>query len=152
MHAIYGWCNSHMTCDHVTFSPHALVNCMQISCFLVQIELEGRHPPIMLSGRFLPTFLPYDTTPRSGEPRPLLPLIYNLCCFKEFLFWFFPYGWLLTGVRPPGFFLHSMAERDVRGDGMRSGTLFNFRILFLHRVWLIQQLRPVAVVTCRGVL
>ena len=39
---------------------------MQISCLLGQIELEGQRPPLMLSGRFLPSFLPYDTSPRAG--------------------------------------------------------------------------------------
>ncbi|XP_019852827.1 PREDICTED: DNA-directed RNA polymerase I subunit RPA1 isoform X2 [Amphimedon queenslandica] len=82
------------------------VNCMQISCLLGQIELEGRRPPIMLSGRSLPTFLPYDTTPRSGG---------------------FVDGRFLTGVRPPEFFLHAMAGReglvDTAVKTSRSGYL-----------------------------
>ena len=75
------------------FNPRKIYGVQyMVSCLFGQIELEGQCPPIMLSGRSLPTFLPYDTTPRSGEPTPLLPLIiYNLCCFKEFLLWFFPY-------------------------------------------------------------
>ena len=42
------------------------VNLMQICCLLGQIELEGCRPPIMLSGKTLPAFLPFDLSPRSG--------------------------------------------------------------------------------------
>lgn len=42
------------------------MNCMQISCLLGQIELEGRRPPLMPSGRSVPSFLPYDLTLRAG--------------------------------------------------------------------------------------
>ena len=36
------------------------------SCLLGQIELEGKRPPIMISGKSLPSFAPYDTQPRAG--------------------------------------------------------------------------------------
>merc|ERR1712048_1377457 len=55
------------------------VNTMQISCLLGQIELEGRRPPLSISGRSLPSFLPYDTSPRAGG---------------------FVDGRFLTGIRP----------------------------------------------------
>uniref|UniRef100_A0A4W6FXY0 DNA-directed RNA polymerase subunit n=1 Tax=Lates calcarifer TaxID=8187 RepID=A0A4W6FXY0_LATCA len=42
------------------------VNTMQISCLLGQIELEGRRPPLMPSGKFLPCFQPYDPAPGAG--------------------------------------------------------------------------------------
>uniref|UniRef100_A0A8C3JZU5 DNA-directed RNA polymerase subunit n=1 Tax=Calidris pygmaea TaxID=425635 RepID=A0A8C3JZU5_9CHAR len=42
------------------------VNTMQISCLLGQIELEGRRPPLMASGKSLPCFQPYDFSPSSG--------------------------------------------------------------------------------------
>uniref|UniRef100_A0A8C9BUG9 DNA-directed RNA polymerase subunit n=1 Tax=Phocoena sinus TaxID=42100 RepID=A0A8C9BUG9_PHOSS len=42
------------------------VNTMQISCLLGQIELEGRRPPLMASGKSLPCFEPYEFTPRAG--------------------------------------------------------------------------------------
>ena len=42
------------------------VNGLQISALLGQIELEGRRPPLMLSCRTLPSFLPFDLTPRAG--------------------------------------------------------------------------------------
>lgn len=38
----------------------------QISCLLGQIELEGRRPPLMPSGKFLPCFQPYDPSPGAG--------------------------------------------------------------------------------------
>ena len=68
------------------------VNTMQISCLLGQIELEGRRPPLMLSGKFLPSFLPYDTSPRAGG---------------------FVDGRFLTGIRPQEYFYHCMAGREV---------------------------------------
>ena len=42
------------------------VNAIQISCLLGQIELEGRRPPLMMSGKSLPSFKMYDTSPRAG--------------------------------------------------------------------------------------
>ena len=71
------------------------VNTMQISCLLGQIELEGRRPPLMLSGKFLPSFLPYDTSPRAGG---------------------FVDGRFLTGIRPQEYFYHCMAGREVRWE------------------------------------
>lgn len=38
----------------------------QISCLLGQIELEGRRPPLMPSGKSLPCFQPYDPAPGAG--------------------------------------------------------------------------------------
>lgn len=80
--------------DHSTTGNliYAQVNCMQISCLLGQIELEGQRPPLMLSGRFLPSFLPYDTSPRAGG---------------------FVDGRFLTGIRPQEYFFHCMAGREV---------------------------------------
>ena len=68
------------------------VNCMQISSLLGQIELEGRRPPLMLSGRSLPSFVAYDTSPRAGG---------------------FVDGRFLTGIRPQEYFFHCMAGREV---------------------------------------
>ena len=42
------------------------VNTMQISCLLGQIELEGKRPPLMISGKSLPSFRAYDTRPIAG--------------------------------------------------------------------------------------
>ncbi|XP_061446852.1 DNA-directed RNA polymerase I subunit RPA1 [Rhineura floridana] len=82
------------------------VNTMQISCLLGQIELEGRRPPLMPSGKSLPCFQPYDFSPRSGG---------------------FVAGRFLTGIKPPEFFFHCMAGReglvDTAVKTSRSGYL-----------------------------
>ncbi|XP_064625511.1 DNA-directed RNA polymerase I subunit RPA1-like [Lineus longissimus] len=82
------------------------VNTMQISCLLGQIELEGRRPPLMMSGRGLPSFRPYDVTPRAGG---------------------FVDGRFLTGIRPQEYFFHCMAGRegliDTAVKTSRSGYL-----------------------------
>ncbi|XP_060699719.1 DNA-directed RNA polymerase I subunit RPA1 isoform X2 [Hemiscyllium ocellatum] len=82
------------------------VNTMQISCLLGQIELEGKRPPLMPSGKSLPCFQPYDFTPRSGG---------------------FVTGRFLTGISPPEFFFHCMAGReglvDTAVKTSRSGYL-----------------------------
>ncbi|CAK8697936.1 unnamed protein product [Clavelina lepadiformis] len=82
------------------------VNCMQISCLLGQIELEGRRPPLMPSGRSAPSFMPYDTTLRAGG---------------------FISQRFLTGIRPQEYFYHCMAGReglvDTAVKTSRSGYL-----------------------------
>ncbi|CAH2048406.1 unnamed protein product, partial [Iphiclides podalirius] len=82
------------------------VNTMQISCLLGQIELEGKRPPLMISGRSLPSFLPYDTSPRAGG---------------------FIDGRFMTGIQPQEFFFHCMAGRegliDTAVKTSRSGYL-----------------------------
>ncbi|CAK9825352.1 DNA-directed RNA polymerase I subunit RPA1 [Anthophora retusa] len=82
------------------------VNTMQISCLLGQIELEGKRPPLMISGKSLPSFLPYDPTPRAGG---------------------FIDGRFMTGIKPQEFFFHCMAGRegliDTAVKTSRSGYL-----------------------------
>lgn len=82
------------------------VNTMQISCLLGQIELEGKRPPLMISGRSLPSFPPYDVSPRSGG---------------------FIDGRFMTGIQPQEFFFHCMAGRegliDTAVKTSRSGYL-----------------------------
>ncbi|XP_041846202.1 DNA-directed RNA polymerase I subunit RPA1 isoform X2 [Melanotaenia boesemani] len=82
------------------------VNTMQISCLLGQIELEGRRPPLMASGKFLPCFQPYDPSPGAGG---------------------FVSGRFLTGIKPQEFFFHCMAGReglvDTAVKTSRSGYL-----------------------------
>lgn len=68
------------------------VNTMQISCLLGQIELEGKRPPLMISGKTLPSFLATETSPKSGG---------------------FIDGRFLTGIQPQDFFFHCMAGREV---------------------------------------
>lgn len=68
------------------------VNTMQMSCALGQIELEGKRPPMTISGKTLPSFQAYDVSPRAGG---------------------FIAGRFLTGIRPQEFFFHCMAGREV---------------------------------------
>ena len=68
------------------------------SSLLGQIELEGQRPPMMPSGRFLPSFLPYDPSPRAGG---------------------FVDGRFLTGIRPQEYFFHCMAGREVCMDSLQ---------------------------------
>jgi DNA-directed RNA polymerase I subunit RPA1 len=65
---------------------------MQMSCLLGQIELEGKRPALTISGKSLPSFKPYDPSPRAGG---------------------FIAGRFLTGIRPQEFFFHCMAGREV---------------------------------------
>ncbi|KAK0133909.1 DNA-directed RNA polymerase I subunit RPA1 [Merluccius polli] len=82
------------------------VNTMQISCLLGQIELEGRRPPLMPSGKSLPCYQPYEPSPAAGG---------------------FVSGRFLTGIRPQEFFFHCMAGReglvDTAVKTSRSGYL-----------------------------
>ncbi|CAF4193812.1 unnamed protein product, partial [Rotaria sordida] len=39
---------------------------MEMSCLLSQQEFEGKRPPMMPTGRTLPSFRPYEYSPRSG--------------------------------------------------------------------------------------
>ncbi|XP_050537291.1 DNA-directed RNA polymerase I subunit RPA1 [Daktulosphaira vitifoliae] len=82
------------------------VNTIQISCCLGQIELEGKRPPLMISGRSLPSFPPYDTLPKAGG---------------------FIGSRFMTGIQPQEFFFHCMAGRegliDTAVKTSRSGYL-----------------------------
>ena len=80
---------------------------MQISCLLGQIELEGRRPPLMLSGKSLPSFSAYDTCPRAGG-HCLCIIISQLLVAGGFVD-----GRFLTGIRPQEYFFHCMAGREV---------------------------------------
>ncbi|KAI5797692.1 hypothetical protein EDC01DRAFT_629076 [Geopyxis carbonaria] len=82
------------------------VNASQISCLLGQQVLEGRRVPVMVSGKTLPCFKPYETDVRAGG--------YITDRF-------------LTGVRPQEFYFHCMAGRegliDTAVKTSRSGYL-----------------------------
>ncbi|ORX57972.1 beta and beta-prime subunits of DNA dependent RNA-polymerase [Hesseltinella vesiculosa] len=67
------------------------VNAAQISCMLGQQELEGRRVPLMISGRSLPSFRPFDTSARAGG---------------------YISGRFLTGIRPQEYYFHCMAGRE----------------------------------------
>nr|OQO30304.1 hypothetical protein B0A51_03130 [Rachicladosporium sp. CCFEE 5018] len=82
------------------------VNANQISCNLGQQVLEGRRVPVMVSGKTLPCFKPFETSVRAGG--------YIVDRF-------------LTGVRPQEFYFHAMAGRegliDTAVKTSRSGYL-----------------------------
>jgi len=82
------------------------VNANQISCNLGQQVLEGRRVPVMVSGKTLPCFKPFESSVRAGG--------YIIDRF-------------LTGVRPQEYFFHAMAGRegliDTAVKTSRSGYL-----------------------------
>jgi DNA-directed RNA polymerase beta' subunit len=82
------------------------VNANQISCNLGQQVLEGRRVPVMVSGKTLPCFKPFESSVRAGG--------YIVDRF-------------LTGVRPQEFYFHAMAGRegliDTAVKTSRSGYL-----------------------------
>ncbi|CAF4022192.1 unnamed protein product, partial [Rotaria sordida] len=69
------------------------VNAMKMSCLLGQQELEGKRPPMMPGGRTLPSFRPYEYSPRSGD-------------FVDRSF--------LSGIRPQEYFFHCLIDRAVK--------------------------------------
>ncbi|KAK4498596.1 hypothetical protein PRZ48_011255 [Zasmidium cellare] len=82
------------------------VNVNLISCNLGQQVLEGRRVPVMVSGKTLPCFKPFETSVRAGG--------YIVDRF-------------LTGIRPQEYFFHAMAGRegliDTAVKTSRSGYL-----------------------------
>jgi DNA-directed RNA polymerase beta' subunit len=82
------------------------VNANQISCNLGQQVLEGRRVPVMISGKTLPCFKPFETSVRAGG------YIVNR---------------FLTGIRPQEYYFHMMAGRegliDTAVKTSRSGYL-----------------------------
>lgn len=67
------------------------VNANLISCSLGQQVLEGRRVPVMISGKTLPSFKPFETDIRAGG--------YIIDRF-------------LTGVKPQAYYFHAMAGRE----------------------------------------
>jgi DNA-directed RNA polymerase I subunit RPA1 len=92
-----------MTTSGAKGSP---VNANLISCNLGQQVLEGRRVPVMVSGKTLPSFKPFDTDVRAGG--------YIVQRF-------------LTGIRPQEYYFHHMAGRegliDTAVKTSRSGYL-----------------------------
>ncbi|KAF9582603.1 hypothetical protein BGW38_010985 [Lunasporangiospora selenospora] len=90
----------------VSGAKGSYVNVTQISCALGQQELEGRRVPIMVSGKSLPSFAPFDSSARAGG---------------------YIAGRFLTGIRPQEYYFHCMAGRegliDTAVKTSRSGYL-----------------------------
>jgi DNA-directed RNA polymerase I subunit RPA1 len=84
----------------------SMVNANQISCNLGQQVLEGRRVPVMVSGKTLPCFKPYETSVRAGG---------------------YVVNRFLTGIRPQEYYFHTMAGRegliDTAVKTSRSGYL-----------------------------
>ena len=82
------------------------VNANLISCNLGQQVLEGRRVPLMVSGKSLPSFKPYETKVRAGG---------------------YVTDRFLSGVKPQEYFFHAMAGRegliDTAVKTSRSGYL-----------------------------
>ncbi|KAK0395050.1 hypothetical protein QR680_001087 [Steinernema hermaphroditum] len=89
-----------------TGAKGSMVNSIQISCGLGQIELEGHRPPLTAAGRTLPSFKCFDPSPRAGG-------------YVDQRF--------LTGINPQELFFHTMAGRegliDTAVKTSRSGYL-----------------------------
>ena len=90
----------------VSGAKGSLFNFSQIACLLGPQSLEGRRVPVMVSGKTLPSFKPFDTSLRAGG---------------------FVSGRFLTGIRPQEFYFHCMAGRvgliDTAVKTSRSGYL-----------------------------
>lgn len=97
---------NHMQTMTLSGAKGSAVNVRQISCGLGQQELEGRRVPVMISGKTLPSFRPFETKAIAGG--------YVASRF-------------LTGVKPQEFYFHCMAGRegliDTAVKTSRSGYL-----------------------------
>lgn len=89
-----------------TGAKGSIVNQSQVTCALGQQALEGRRVPRMSSGRTMPSFAPYDPSPRADG---------------------FVMDRFLTGIRPQEYYFHCMAGReglvDTAVKTSRSGYL-----------------------------
>jgi hypothetical protein len=98
--------HNHMQAMTLSGAKGSAVNAQQISCALGQQELEGRRVPVMISGKTLPSFKPFETRAIAGG--------YVASRF-------------LTGVKPQEFYFHCMAGRegliDTAVKTSRSGYL-----------------------------
>ncbi|TIB69160.1 hypothetical protein E3P77_00623 [Wallemia ichthyophaga] len=98
--------SNHFQAMVLTGSKGSAVNASQISCLLGQQSLEGRRVPVMVSGKTLPCFKPFETDMRAGG---------------------FVAQRFLTGIRPQEYYFHCMAGRegliDTAVKTARSGYL-----------------------------
>lgn len=101
-----GFLNNNFSMMVMTGAKGSGVNQSQISCFLGQQALEGQRVPVMISGKTLPSFKAYDSSPRAGG---------------------FVQDRFLTGVKPQEYYFHCMAGReglvDTAVKTSRSGYL-----------------------------
>ena len=97
---------NHMQAMTTSGAKGGPVNANLISCNLGQQVLEGRRVPVMVSGKTLPSFRPFDTDARAGG---------------------YVVNRFLTGIRPQEYYFHHMAGRegliDTAVKTSRSGYL-----------------------------
>jgi DNA-directed RNA polymerase beta' subunit len=109
--------HNHMQTMVQSGAKGSAVNAMQISCALGQQELEGRRVPVMVSGKTLPSFKPFETKAIAGG---------------------FVASRFLTGIKPQEFYFHCMAGRegliDTAVKTSRSGYLQRCLIKHLEGV------------------
>lgn len=98
--------HNHMQTMTLSGAKGSAVNARQISCGLGQQELEGRRVPVMVSGKTLPSFRPFETKALAGG---------------------YVGSRFLTGIKPQEFYFHCMAGRegliDTAVKTSRSGYL-----------------------------
>lgn len=101
----------------VSGAKGSAVNVSSISCLLGPQALEGRRVPVMVSGKTLPSFKPFETAARAGG---------------------FVAGRFLTGIAPQEYYFHCMAGRegliDTAVKTSRSGYLQRCLIKHLEGV------------------
>ena len=101
----------------VSGAKGSAVNVSSISCLLGPQALEGRRVPVMVSGKTLPSFRPFDTAARAGG---------------------FVANRFLTGIAPQEYYFHCMAGRegliDTAVKTSRSGYLQRCLIKHLEGV------------------
>lgn len=95
------------------------VNVSQIMCLLGQQALEGRRVPVMVSGKTLPSFKPFETHARAGG---------------------YISGRFFSGIKPQEYYFHCMAGRE----GLIDTAVKTSRSGYLQRC-LIKQLEGVQV-------
>lgn len=98
--------DNHMQTMTISGAKGSATNAQLISCGLGQQSLEGRRVPVMVSGKTLPSFKPFETAPIAGGH-----------VGSRFL----------TGIKPQEYFFHCMAGRegliDTAVKTSRSGYL-----------------------------
>lgn len=109
--------HNHMQMMAVSGAKGSPVNVSSISCMLGQQALEGRRVPVMVSGKTLPCFRPFETAPIAGG---------------------YVAGRFLTGIKPQEYYFHCMAGRegliDTAVKTSRSGYLQRCLIKHLEGV------------------
>lgn len=109
--------HNHMQMMAVSGAKGSPVNVSSISCMLGQQALEGRRVPVMVSGKTLPCFRPFETDPIAGG---------------------YVSGRFLTGIKPQEYYFHCMAGRegliDTAVKTSRSGYLQRCLIKHLEGV------------------